>query len=225
MYTTIKQNKVILLGIFFILVCVVTIIFVLTGLRPNHTATTPPIPAEVTNQKPSEATLFDDASSLTAPQDAAYVSEDRAIAPQRAISALRGTLSRKTTVSGGHTWQQFVINNTTDTIDRVLLNHTADKTTFEPITNANWSPNNRFVFIFFKTPEKRDVLFLMTDGRFTNTQYYLHPTDQLHNETVTNAFWQNEDIAIVETVNQTTNQKKRYAINFDDSVGSIVESK
>jgi hypothetical protein len=225
MSTFLTQNKVLLLVIFFILVCLTIIVLVLTGTTQNHTAMTPPAPTAIpqTATVPQSVTLFNDGDAMTAPQDSNYTLADSATAPKRTVSAMQGTLSRKTAVSEGHTWEQFVINNTTDNLDRVLFNHAADNTTFEPISKANWSPNNRFVFVYFKTPAKRDVLFMQTDGRFTSTQYYLHPTERLQNETVTDTYWKNEDIAIVETKDMTTNQQKLYAAEFDDSVGSIVE--
>ena len=208
-----NQNKLILLGVFFIVVCVVLIVFALTSGKQQSTP----------NSNPAPTLMPYSSSSSTVPPDTAYAIADRSDSPKRSVTAITGTLSRKTAAMDGHTWQEFVVNNTNDHVDRVLYNQPADNMTFEQITPANWSPNDRFVFVFFKTAEKRDLLFLTMDGRFTNTQYYLQPTAYLTDQTVTDAHWQDQDNCIVEMTNTKTNEHKQYNISFDDSVGSIEE--
>ena len=117
--------------------------------------------------------------------------------------------------------QRFIVKSTVDGSTRELLALKENNITFEKIMPQNWSPTNRFIFVYMDYPNRRDVLFLKTDGKFTNGQYYLHSTGLYPNMNVMSAKWINTDILELQTKNIKTNKPQKYLVNFDDDAGIV----
>jgi hypothetical protein len=172
-------------------------------------------------QKAGPVYLFQDDSMLTTPPEQGFTVEDTSIAPHKLQSAIQGELSRKTWSDSNHVWQKFIVKNYITGDERELFSHVADGVAFEHIEPQNWSPTNRFVFVLIDSRVKKDILFFTTDGRFTDTQYYIHPTEMYPDISIEKAQWIDEDTVTVNALNQKMNQKQQYLIDFNDSVGSM----
>ena len=68
---------------------------------------------------------------------------------------------------------------------------------------------------------KRNFLIFETDGRFTDTQYYLKPVILDPSETVSQAFWKDGETLDFNITNQQNNTVKKYEVDLNDSTGVV----
>lgn len=119
------------------------------------------------------------------------------------------------------TQQTFIIKNALDGSMRQLVAFDQKDITFEKIKPQNWSPTNRFVYEYVDYPNRRDIVFLKTDGTFTNAQFYLHSTGMYPDINVLSAQWIDESTLELQTTDIKTQQPFTYIVNFDDDSGTI----
>jgi len=156
------------------------------------------------------------------PKNGNYVSEDTSVAPPAQAAAIQGEIIRETKELNNHIWQRFILNNTETGAQHVLFEQEGDNMQFEKITSQNWSPTNRFFYVFFDRPDnKRNFLIFETDGRFTDTQYYLKPVILDPSETVSQAFWKDGETLDFNITNQQNNTVKKYEVDLNDSTGVV----
>src|SRR5260370_42275224 len=110
-------------------------------------------------------------SSIPLPPNGHYIIEDSSNTPQVPLAVVHAKVIRETKQFQNHIWQKITLANTITGSQRVLFEQEEDKVQFEKIDTPNWSPSNRFFYIFLDLPDgRRNLLIFETDGRFTNTQ-------------------------------------------------------
>lgn len=156
------------------------------------------------------------------PPTQSYRVMDSSFSPHIKNAVTQVEFIRATSDYDGHTWQKFVIKNAVDGRERELVTKVWDDVQFEKISPDNWSPSNRFVFVYTDSPVKRDVVFFQTDGRFTNAKYYLQSTGIYPNLSVTKAFWMSPVELGLEMMDLKTHARESYVVDFDNSVGVVM---
>src|ERR1700722_12723225 len=108
-----------------------------------------------TSKKTTNASQFE---PKQLPQNGNYVTEDTSTAPPAQAAAIQGEITRETKTSNNHIWQKFVLTNTETGSQHVLFEQKEDTMQFEKMTSQNWSPTNRFFYVFFDAPDgKRNI--------------------------------------------------------------------
>jgi hypothetical protein len=153
-------------------------------------------------------------------QQPAYTINDKSAAPKSREAITYGEIMHETQKSNDSI-QKFVVQSAVDGSLRDLLTVDANNLTFENIQPQNWSPTNRFIYIYVDYPKRRDVIFIKTDGTFTNHQYFLHSTGLYPNMNVLSAKWLDEDTLELQTRDIKTNLPQKYLVNFDDDTGIV----
>lgn len=151
-----------------------------------------------------------------------YQIEDASSAPQSSEQVMQGEIMR-ITQQETPTLQTFVIKNALDGSIRQLLAYNGNGMIFENIQPGNWSPTNRFVYVYMDYPNRRDVIFLKTDGTFTNAQFYLHSTALYPDMNVLSAKWIDEATLELQTTDIKTEQSFSYIVDFNDDTGTITQ--
>ena len=145
---------------------------------------------------------------------------DSSYAPQSPEAVTHPEIIRE--IQNGNTsLQRFVVKSANDGSIRELFEINQSHIAFEKITPQNWSPTNRFLFVYMDSPNKRVVLFMKTDGTFTKAQYWLHSTGLYPDMNVVNAKWIDETTLELQTTNVETHTKQNYVGNFDDDTGTV----
>jgi hypothetical protein len=150
-----------------------------------------------------------------------YQIEDTSLSPQSPEAVTNGAIIREIQANSS-SLQRFVIKSAVDGSIREIFEVNENDIKFENIMQQNWSPSNRFVYIYIDYPKRRDVIFIKTDGRFTNAQYFLHSTGLYPDMNVLNAKWLNENTLQLQTTNIKTLAPQNYTVNFDDDTGVVM---
>lgn len=149
-----------------------------------------------------------------------YQIEDTSLSPTSSEQVMQGEIMR-IRQPNNPTFQTFVVKNAIDGSVRQLAAFNQKDITFENIQQQNWSPTDRFAYIYIDYPTRRDVIFLKTDGTFTNGQFYLHSTGLYPDMNVLNAKWLDEATLELQTTDIKTQQPFTYIVDFDDDSGII----
>ena len=151
-----------------------------------------------------------------------FTIDDTSLSPTSNDAITHSEIFLESAQSNNTTEQKFVVKSPVDGSERDLFLTNQAGLTFEKITPKNWSPTNRFLFIYADDGGKRDVLFLKTDGRFTNAQYFIHSTSLYPDLTVTNAQWTDTAALSLQTLNVKTHVSGKYVVDFDDDTGIMM---
>jgi hypothetical protein len=150
----------------------------------------------------------------------AYTIKDTATAPKSREAITYGEIMHEIQ-DHNPSAQKFVVESTIDGSLRDLFAVDENNVTFERIQPQNWSPTNRFIYIYINYPNRRDVIFVKTDGKFTNGQFFLHSTGLYPNMNVLNAKWLDENTLELLTRDIKTSRLQNYLVNFDDDTGIV----
>ncbi|HVA96973.1 MAG TPA: hypothetical protein VND99_04925 [Candidatus Acidoferrales bacterium] len=154
-----------------------------------------------------------------------YTIVDSSSSPKSAKTVTQDKIFREAGTSD-NSLQRFVIKSSVDGSIREIFGVNESDITFEKIQPENWSPTNKFLFVFIDYSNRRDVIFLKTDGKFTNGNYYLHSTGLYPNMNVLSATWIDTQTLELQTKDINTNLPQKYLVNFDDDTGIVTpESK
>lgn len=167
-------------------------------------------------QQPSQKQISN--STPTPP----FTADDTSYSPYSKNEITGGEIIRESTQINNSTLQKFIIKNPADGNERQLFSTNQANLTFEKITANNWSPTNRFLFVYADSNGKRDLLFMKTDGKFTNGQYFLHSTGLYPNLTIINAQWVDNAALKLQTMNVNTHVIGNYIVDFDDDTGVMM---
>jgi hypothetical protein len=161
-------------------------------------------------------------SSVPLPVNGKYITEDSTTAPQVSSAAVQGTIARESRNYHNHVWEKFILTNKRTGSSHVLFEQQDDSVQFEKMTVKNWSPTNRFFYIFFDLPDgRRNLLIFETDGRFTDTNYYLKPVTLAQDETVSKAFWYDDETLYFDLTSQKNKNSSHYEVDLNDSTGNV----
>jgi hypothetical protein len=172
------------------------------------------------NQMPA-ANISEQVTNKTEmPTQPPYTIEDTANAPKSKGSMAQGVVVRESN-NANHEMQRFTIKSSLDGSIREIFAVNENDITFEKITEQNWSPTNKFLYVYIDYPQRRDVIFIKTDGRFTNGSYYLHSTGLYPDINVLNTKWVDGQTLELQTKDIKTNQPQGYIVSFDDDSGIV----
>lgn len=160
--------------------------------------------------------------TIALPANGTYVTEDSTTSPNVPITVVNATIARKTKMYQNQIWQEFVLTDTRTGSQRTLFNQVANNIQYEPMKKSNWSPTDRFFYIFYDYPDgRRNLLMFQTDGRFTYTHYYLIPVILTNSESITKATWFDNDTLYFDLQNQIDNSVTHYEVDLNDSTGVV----
>lgn len=149
-----------------------------------------------------------------------YQIEDTSSSPTSSEEVMQGQIMR-ITQPDNPALETFVVKNAIDGSMRELAAFNEKDITFENMQTLNWSPTDRFAYVYIDYPNRRDVIFLKTDGTFTNGQFYLHSTGLYPDMNVLSAKWLDEATLELQTTDIKTQQPFTYIVDFDDDSGII----
>lgn len=149
-----------------------------------------------------------------------YTIVDTASSPKSTAAVTQDEIIREASFADS-TRQQFLVKSAVDgSIREIFQVHESD-ITFEKIQPENWAPTNKFLFVYVDYSNRRDVIFLKTDGKFTNGNYYLHSTGLYPTMNVKKATWIDNVTLELQTTDTKTNLPQKYTVGFDDDTGII----
>jgi hypothetical protein len=146
---------------------------------------------------------------------------DSSFSPQSQEAITHNEILRETQ-PGNPSLQRFVVKSPIDGSVRELFEIDENNVTFEKITPQNWSPTNRFVFVYVDYPNRRDIIFMKTDGTFTDGQYWLHSTGLYPNLNIISAKWIDTADLSLQTMDIKTHAAGNYVVDFDDDTGVMM---
>lgn len=159
---------------------------------------------------------------ITLPSNGSYITEDSVTAPTVSAAAVEGTITRQTKKLNNHVWQKFIVANSATGSQHIVFEQVEDGIQFEKMTAQNWSPTNRFFYITFDYPDgRRNLLIFETDGRFTDTQYYIEPIQLTQQQTVSQISWSDGETLTFTVNNQQSNTSNKYEVDLNDSAGVL----
>ena len=173
-------------------------------------------------QKPIHTSNLSKTSESNIPTDQGYQIRDTSSSPKSSEEVMQGEIMRETEPNDP-SFQRFVFKSAVDGSIRQLLAIDGKNITFENIQPQNWSPSDRFLYIYVDYPNRRDVIFLKTDGTFTNGQFYLHSTGLYPDMNVISANWIDETTLELQTTDIKTQKPLTYIADFDDDTGSVTQ--
>jgi hypothetical protein len=151
-----------------------------------------------------------------------YVVENTSDSPKSSQEVMQGEIIRET-LPNNSSYQSFVVKSDVDGSIRQVMAVNENDVKFENMQPQNWSPTDRFAYVYVDYPDRRDIIFLKTDGRFTNAQFYLHATGIYPDMNVISAKWLDEATLELQTNDIKTRKSLSYIVDFDDDTGYLTQ--
>lgn len=183
-----------------------------------------PLVISIEKQQQNQTTILQTNQKPNLPNQLTFVTQDSSFSPSSKDAITHEEITLESAQSDNSTIQKFVIKSPIDGSIRDLFLTDQPDLKFENITPNNWSPTNRFLFVYADYAGKRDVFFLKTDGKFTNGQYFLHSSGLYPDLTIINAQWIDTTALSLQTMNLKTHVPGHYVVNFDDDTGVMMPS-
>lgn len=167
-------------------------------------------------------TTFKQSAQL--PDNGSFVQEDTTTSPKKQITVVNATITRFAKKIHNQIWSEFTLTDNKSGSQRILYNQESIAIQYEQMTLQNWSPTDRFFYIFYDYPDgRRNLLMFQTDGRFTDTKYYLIPIILTDSESITHASWFDNDTLHFDLKNRINSSITHFQVDLDDSTGVVTQ--